>query len=242
MNTLDRAKRYLAIPRSYGDALGGLWWSSGLDAVERRDGTTLALADELRTVLDGAATRPPVPPFPFVLNLLHLMKSGGAGFEPLHRAFAGTRGAVHRGRNAGFFIADLCRGLPGARRCHGRRARAGAPVAAARRFGLRTRSGAGAAADAGRVRGADRAPAAPARRRGTRALVHPRVRSGRDRGAARGRDRAAPGAGGPVDRPGAPAGAARRGRGPGPPALDAAVTLRPAADRPTRCRSAGTVT
>src|SRR5439155_23964685 len=66
----------------------------------------------VRAVLEGALARPPVPHFAFVLNLLHLMKTGGTGFEPLHAAFASTRGVTARGRNVGLLIAELCRELP----------------------------------------------------------------------------------------------------------------------------------
>jgi hypothetical protein len=112
MSALNSADAYLTIPPAYGADLGGLWWSSNRDAIERRDGTTLALADEVRAVLEGALTRSPVPPFAFVLNLLHLMKVSATGFEPLHCAFASTRGTAARGRNVGLLAAELCRGLP----------------------------------------------------------------------------------------------------------------------------------
>ncbi|VTR95019.1 Uncharacterized protein OS=Singulisphaera acidiphila (strain ATCC BAA-1392 / DSM 18658 / VKM B-2454 / MOB10) GN=Sinac_2118 PE=4 SV=1 [Gemmata massiliana] len=113
MNTLDRAEQYLAIPPQYGADLGGLWWSSRRDAIERRDGATLAVADEIRAVLDGALTPATVPAFAFVLNVLFLMKSnGGTRFESLHQAYAATRGVAARGRNVGLLIARLCRALP----------------------------------------------------------------------------------------------------------------------------------
>ena len=113
MTALDRAERYLAIPARDGAELGGLWWSSRRDAVERRDGTTLAVTDEVRAVLDGALAHPAVPAFAFVLNVLHLMKAGGGhGFDSLSRAYAGTRGVAARGRNVGLLIAELCRLLP----------------------------------------------------------------------------------------------------------------------------------
>jgi hypothetical protein len=112
MNLLGHADAYLAIPLHYGADLDDLWWSSNGDAIERRDGTTLAGIDEIRVVLEGALAKPPVPPFAFVLNLLHLMKTGAVGFESLRSAFAKTRGAVTRGRNTGLLIAELCRDLP----------------------------------------------------------------------------------------------------------------------------------
>ncbi|MBY0396280.1 MAG: hypothetical protein K2X91_07395, partial [Thermoleophilia bacterium] len=112
MNPLDRAERYLLIPPRYGAELGGLWWSSRRDAIERRDGTTLALADELLAVLDGALRPPACPPFAFVLNLLHLMKASGDGFDSLSQAYARTRGVPNRGRNVGRLIARLCDRLP----------------------------------------------------------------------------------------------------------------------------------
>lgn len=113
MSALDRAERYLVIPPRYGAELGGLWWSSRHDAIERRDGTTLAVADEVRAVLEGALSHPAAPAFAFVLNLLHRMKTGGGPeFEPLHKAYTATRGVVARGRNVGLFIARLCDDLP----------------------------------------------------------------------------------------------------------------------------------
>lgn len=113
MNALDRAERYLTIPPRYGAELGGLWWSSRHDAIERRDGTTLAVADEVRAVLEGALSHPAAPAFAFVLNLLHRMKTGGEPtFEPLHQAYTATRGVASRGRNVGLFIARLCDDLP----------------------------------------------------------------------------------------------------------------------------------
>ncbi len=112
MNSLKWAETYLEIPSSYGDALDGLCWSPRGDAVVRRDGTTLAVTDEIRAVLEGVLARPPIPPFVFVLNLLHLMKIDSPAFERLHWAFKSTRGAAARGRNVGLLIAELCRDLP----------------------------------------------------------------------------------------------------------------------------------
>jgi hypothetical protein len=112
MNPLDRADAYLTIPAEYGADLSGLWWSSNRDALERRDGTTLAVIDEIAAVLDGVFARPPAPPFVFVLNLLHLMKRGGLGADRLRAAYEATRGTAGRGRNVGLLIAELCRPLP----------------------------------------------------------------------------------------------------------------------------------
>ncbi|MBA4187711.1 MAG: hypothetical protein C0467_06790 [Planctomycetaceae bacterium] len=112
MNTLDRADAYLTIPKEYAESLGGFWWSSRRDAVERRDGTTFAVADEIRAILTGVFAKQPVPPFAFVLNLLQLMKSGTGHFARLHEAFEDTRGAAARGRNVGLLIAELCDELP----------------------------------------------------------------------------------------------------------------------------------
>ena len=113
MSALERAERYLTIPPLYGADLGGLWWSSRRDAIERLDGTTLAVADEVRTVLDGVLAHPAAPAFAFVLNALDLMKTGaGTGFHRLSAAYAQTRGVAARGRNVGLLIARLCRNLP----------------------------------------------------------------------------------------------------------------------------------
>ena len=70
-----RAETYLTLPLEYANRVGGLCWSAGGDAVERWNGTTLALTEELALVLEGVFSRPPVPPFVVVLHVLHLMRS-----------------------------------------------------------------------------------------------------------------------------------------------------------------------
>lgn len=116
MSALDRADVYLTIPPAYGDSLGGLRWSHGCDAIERADGTTLALALELGHLLEGVFSRPPVPPFAFVLNLFHAMRQGpetaSVGLDRLWRAYTAAKGAAGLVRNAGLLVAELCRGLP----------------------------------------------------------------------------------------------------------------------------------
>jgi MoxR-vWA-beta-propeller ternary system domain bpX1 len=114
----ERANAYLTIPPGYGESLGGLRWSVGADALEDRDGRTFALVEELSDLLDGIFSRPPVPPFAFVLNLFYLMKRGGLGAEVpecgrLRRAFSDAQGAVALPRHAGLLIGELCRNLPG---------------------------------------------------------------------------------------------------------------------------------
>lgn len=111
MGPIDRAAAYLTIPPGYALGLGGLAWSPVRDAVER-EGSTLALCDELTPVLEGVFSRAPAPPFAYVLALLDGMKRGGEKFDPLHRSYQATAGVAARGRNAGLLIAELCRELP----------------------------------------------------------------------------------------------------------------------------------
>jgi hypothetical protein len=116
VSTLERADAYLTIPPAYGESLGGLRWSHGCDAIERRDGTTLALTLEITQLLEGVFSRPPVPPFAFVLNLFHAMRQGpeiaSVGFDRLWRAYTSAKGAAALVRNAGLLVAELCHGLP----------------------------------------------------------------------------------------------------------------------------------
>ena len=116
MTAALRADGYLTIPASYGGSLGGLVWSSSCDALERWNGTTLAFAEEIRDLLEGVFSRPPVPPFAFVLTLLRVMKDGpdeaSVPLDRLWRAHTEARGAAGVPRNAGLLIAELCRGLP----------------------------------------------------------------------------------------------------------------------------------
>src|SRR5262245_25321614 len=69
MSGVERADAYLTIPPGYADSLGGPRWSHRCDAIEWPDGSALALAEELRPLLEGVFTKSP-PPFPFVLNAL----------------------------------------------------------------------------------------------------------------------------------------------------------------------------
>jgi len=105
VNLLDRADAYLTIPPAYGAALGGVGWSAGCDAVERADGSTLAVAEEIGLVLEGVFARPPVPHFAFVLHLLGWMKAGrewaSEATARLRRAYAAARGTVGAGRHPG---------------------------------------------------------------------------------------------------------------------------------------------
>jgi hypothetical protein len=116
MSPLDRADAYLTIPPAYGESLGGLRWSHGCDAIERRDGTTLALELELTQLLEGVFCRPPVPPFAFVLNLFHAMRQGpetaSVELDRLWRAYTSAKGSAGLVRNVGLLVAELCHGLP----------------------------------------------------------------------------------------------------------------------------------
>lgn len=118
MTTTERADAYLSIPASYGGSLGGLVWSSGCDAIERWNGTTLAFAEEIRDVLEGVFARPPVPPFGFVLALLRVVRDGpdtaSIPLDRLWRAHTAAKSATGLARNTGLMIAELCRGLPAA--------------------------------------------------------------------------------------------------------------------------------
>jgi hypothetical protein len=116
VNPHARADAYLTIPPEYGRLLDGVGWSAGFDAVEKANGSTVAVAEEVGRVLEGVFASPPVPPFPFVLHLLCWMKGGRDGVSEvtvrLRRAYTAAHGAVGAGRNAGRLIAELCRGLP----------------------------------------------------------------------------------------------------------------------------------
>lgn len=109
-----RAETYLTLPPGYAGRVGGLRWAAGGDAVERWNGTTLALAEEIGAVLEGVFTRPPVPPFVVVLHVLHLLRSddSSALSARLRRAFEDAAGAAGLFRNAGVLIAELCAGVP----------------------------------------------------------------------------------------------------------------------------------
>ncbi len=109
-----RAETYLTLPLDYANRVGGLSWWGGGDAVERWNGTTLALTEEIGAVLEGAFTRPPVPPFVVVLHVLHLMRSDDSSpvSARLRGAFREARGSSGLLRNAGVLIAELCADVP----------------------------------------------------------------------------------------------------------------------------------
>lgn len=113
MSGVERGHAYLSIPPDYAFGLGGPRWSLRCDAVEWPDGSALALAEELRPLLGGVFSRTLVPPFAYVLNVLHLMKSGRLSpFDRLRRAFETARGSANLSDNAGLLIAELCADLP----------------------------------------------------------------------------------------------------------------------------------
>lgn len=109
-----RAETYLTLPLDYANRVGGLCWSAGGDAVERWNGTTLALTEEIGLVLDGVFGRQPVPPFVVVLHVLHLMRSDDSApaSARLRKAFRDAHGATGLLRNAGVLIAELCADVP----------------------------------------------------------------------------------------------------------------------------------
>ncbi len=109
-----RAETYLTLPARYADRVGGLRWAAGGDAVERWNGTTLALTEELGAVLEGVFTRPDVPPFVVVLHVFHLMRSDDSSplSARLRAAYRAAHGAPALLRNAGVLIAELCDGVP----------------------------------------------------------------------------------------------------------------------------------
>ncbi|OWK46343.1 hypothetical protein [Fimbriiglobus ruber] len=123
MNPHQRADAYLTIPQEFGDTLR---WSAGGDAVESRNGMTLAVAEEIVLILNGVFSRPPVPPFAFVMMLFDIMKSDPSelpatleGLVRLSRAYttAAKERAVSLSRNTGLLIAELCGTLPGVPAC-----------------------------------------------------------------------------------------------------------------------------
>src|SRR5687767_13425409 len=112
--SVTRAETYLTLPLDYANRVGGLCWSAGRGAVERWNGTTLALTEELALVLEGVFSRPPVPPFIVVLHVLHLMRSDDSApaSARLRAAFRAAHGSPGLLRNAGVFIAALCADVP----------------------------------------------------------------------------------------------------------------------------------
>lgn len=112
MTPAERADAYLSIPPGY--ALEHLHWSSDGDAVVV-DGSTLAVAEELRTFLDGLFSLPPVPPFVFALAVLAVAKRPTRGvpaeFDRLRGAYDRCRG-LGVVRNLGLLVGQLCRSLP----------------------------------------------------------------------------------------------------------------------------------
>jgi hypothetical protein len=109
-----RADTYLTLPDGYATLIGGLRWSAIGDAVERWNGTTVALTEELGVVLEGVFARRPVPPYVVVLHVLHLMRSDDSSpvSARLRAAYREARGAAGLLRNAGVLIAELCRDVP----------------------------------------------------------------------------------------------------------------------------------
>ncbi|MBN9520652.1 hypothetical protein J0H58_19400 [bacterium] len=109
-----RAETYLTFPTRYADRVGGLRWAAGGDAVERWNGTTLALTEEIGAVLEGVFTRPDVPPFVVVLHVFHLMRSDDSSplSARLRAAYRAAHGPPTILRNAGVLIAELCAGVP----------------------------------------------------------------------------------------------------------------------------------
>ena len=90
MTSTERADGYLTIPTASAEELDGVRWSHRCDALELADGTTLALAGEVQLILEGVFSRPRVPPFAFILNLLLMLKRDGTAPEVvrLRRAWA----------------------------------------------------------------------------------------------------------------------------------------------------------
>jgi tetratricopeptide (TPR) repeat protein len=103
---------YLLIPGKYADALRGLRWAAGHDAVETEDGRTFALAEEVASFLEGFASRRPLIHFAHVLHLLSLLRVGRtAGHDFDHLALA-WREAGRPARTAGAFLAGVCGDVP----------------------------------------------------------------------------------------------------------------------------------
>jgi len=114
VTSTERADGYLTIPTASAEELDGVRWSHRCDALELADGTTLALAGEVQLILEGVFSRPRVPPFAFILNLLLMLKRDGTAPEVvrLRRAWAQTKRSPVAHRDAGLLFRELCRGLP----------------------------------------------------------------------------------------------------------------------------------
>jgi hypothetical protein len=138
---MSRPDEYLAIPRPYGDWLGGLKWASNWEAIEISGrgrsmsistsdtlltdygigtiGLTFAMGAEVSRLLEGlhAGGRP--LPFAFVLHLLRLLGSWERVSDPkstldlrIERLVEHFRGAGRPLRNAGVMFATICRDVP----------------------------------------------------------------------------------------------------------------------------------
>src|SRR5947208_8914102 len=110
---MNPADRYLRLPGAYCDFLGGLRWSTAEDALERRDGSLFAFAEEVALFLEGFAAGGRLIHFGFFLHLLDLLRnadsSRGRHSLRLGAAFAEAGMLL---RNAGAFCAVLCRDIP----------------------------------------------------------------------------------------------------------------------------------
>src|SRR5262245_5201555 len=103
---------YLGIPEPYCRALGGPRWSRQDQAIEYSDGRTFAFAPEVRSFLEGFASRGPLVHFGHVLHFMYLLRQGKTtrhDFAPLAAAW---RAAGRPARTAGVVAALLCREVP----------------------------------------------------------------------------------------------------------------------------------
>ncbi len=84
-------KKYLALPRDYARALGGVRWSDQQDGLELSR-TILASSDNLALFLEGFAARRAPLPFGLVVHWLALLlvESADHEFKRLHGLFAAT--------------------------------------------------------------------------------------------------------------------------------------------------------
>jgi hypothetical protein len=115
---MDAVGQYLILPRQYCDWLGGLRWSASDDTIIYPDGDTFAFNEEIALFLEGFANARALIHFGHVVHALDLLRPFPQGKRPattesrrLYQALRETGGAL---RNAGAFMAVLCRELPAA--------------------------------------------------------------------------------------------------------------------------------
>ncbi len=122
MSKIDPAVEYLRISSAYSMYLGYVRWSQSGDALVFDSSATFALSDEVEALLEGVFAGPSVPPFSYVLMLLHEFRKPMwmreleycASFDRVRGVYRAAHGTESLARNTGLLISELCRSVPGA--------------------------------------------------------------------------------------------------------------------------------